>query len=408
MRVLAVSRSLPFHQQGGMEIVAWDLLTELARTGFAVDVITAGGGDLADDSEVQGVRLFSVAADHARYSADWWRLTTKRFEELRRRDDYDAVLSISIGAMGIVASTRQNLDRPTSILQVHSTAARAISSRLSAGGAMNHLKAAKALADMARDVRYRAFDQIVAISQRVKEDLTTFPMSAVIGNIPIETIVNGINDTRFAFSAHDREAIRVALGIDQNTTVVLSVSRLHPEKGIDLSLEALAAARRSKPISFVVVGSGPHLDHLRAKATRLGIVDQVHFVGSVPHDQVGRYYSAADAFLSASLAPEGLPTNILEALGSGLRILASSNSADPALPLEVFAPNDASAIVKALLTLGPAALDRRSRLPREYTIERAAASYSALINRVVTANRSAPGQPLSPGWSRRTRRANSE
>jgi len=59
---------------------------------------------------------------------------------------------------------------------------------------------------------------------------------------------------------------------------------------------------------------------LKEKATRLGVSDRVRFLGAVT-DRTG-FYHALDVFILPSLH-EGLPMALLEAMASGIPVLAS-------------------------------------------------------------------------------------
>ena len=105
---------------------------------------------------------------------------------------------------------------------------------------------------------------------------------------------------------------------------ILAVGRLAPEKGFDLLLRALAQVRRDfAHASLVIVGKGPELARLKALATELEIVDAVLFAGYV--DRPAGFYVGADLFVMSS-RHEGMPNAIIEAMASGLPIVATPAS----------------------------------------------------------------------------------
>ena len=72
--------------------------------------------------------------------------------------------------------------------------------------------------------------------------------------------------------------------------------------------------------SLMLVGAGAEEKSLRALADRLGISDSVHFVGQKPNPC--DYMRTFDLYVSASDI-EGMPFNIIEAIGCGAPVLAS-------------------------------------------------------------------------------------
>lgn len=99
---------------------------------------------------------------------------------------------------------------------------------------------------------------------------------------------------------------------------VAYVGRLHPIKGIDRLIEAVALARRDVPgIRLEVVGPGErHQRELEGVAAAQGVTDAVRFHGFVSAEEKLRVLSTAhcSALLSAA---EGLPMAALEAMACG-------------------------------------------------------------------------------------------
>lgn len=112
---------------------------------------------------------------------------------------------------------------------------------------------------------------------------------------------------------------------------ILTVGRAVPVKGQALLIEAVARlAARVVQVRLTVVGDGPELPELRALAGRLGVADRVTFAGAVGQDEIRSLYAAADAFVLASFA-EGLPVVLMEAMATGLPVVASRITGIPEL-----------------------------------------------------------------------------
>jgi len=94
---------------------------------------------------------------------------------------------------------------------------------------------------------------------------------------------------------------------------LLFVGKVVLLKGIDLALEALAAADSNSTLT--VVGQGPFLGRAKKLAARLGLKDRVDFRGAVPRKEIWGIYADHDALLLPTLHDSGSFT-VLEALAS--------------------------------------------------------------------------------------------
>jgi teichuronic acid biosynthesis glycosyltransferase TuaC len=98
--------------------------------------------------------------------------------------------------------------------------------------------------------------------------------------------------------------------------MLLSVSNLNQTKGIDLNLCAFQKLRKNySALRYVVIGAGPEELSLRKLARKLGIEEQVVFLGHQPHSRVMDYMAACDVFTLPSWN-EGFGIVYLEAMAS--------------------------------------------------------------------------------------------
>ncbi len=116
----------------------------------------------------------------------------------------------------------------------------------------------------------------------------------------------------------DRSEVRQQLGIPPEQRIMLWVGRLAIEKNMEMLFEmATIAFVRDPQLRLWIVGDGPYRSECKALARRFGIGDRVRFVGFVPHDEVPRYYTAADVFVFSSMTEtQGLV--VQEAMTYGL------------------------------------------------------------------------------------------
>jgi len=103
--------------------------------------------------------------------------------------------------------------------------------------------------------------------------------------------------------------------------VLLTVSRLaatERQKGHDKVIQALPVLTKRYPeLRYVIVGEGGDRRRLECLARRLGVADNVLFLGQVDSKELAEYYRVADVFLMPS-TQEGFGIVFLEAAASGL------------------------------------------------------------------------------------------
>jgi glycosyltransferase involved in cell wall biosynthesis len=125
------------------------------------------------------------------------------------------------------------------------------------------------------------------VLRRLKVDLT-----------PVHYLRNGIPEDVFVPGPKPRELMK-SLGIGDDAFVLMTVTRLAPEKRLDRTLRILAELRKTVPQAVaILLGSGPDLEQLRQLAKDLGVADAVHFPGAVQNNQLAEWYRLSDVVLS--------------------------------------------------------------------------------------------------------------
>ena len=102
---------------------------------------------------------------------------------------------------------------------------------------------------------------------------------------------------------------------------MLTVGRLVYQKGFDLAARALAQLKDLE-WEWVIAGDGNYRPEMEALCLELGISDRVIFTGWQTSQQLKDRYHDANLFVFPS-RHEGMPNAILEAMASGLPVVAS-------------------------------------------------------------------------------------
>ncbi len=111
--------------------------------------------------------------------------------------------------------------------------------------------------------------------------------------------------------------------------------RLIPKKGLATSLRAFSEfAREYSSATFTIAGDGPQLAELEALAGSLGLADRIHFTGFLTQQKLRELYARSHLFLHPSELgsdgnQEGVPNSMLEAMASGLPVVATTHGGIP-------------------------------------------------------------------------------
>ena len=166
----------------------------------------------------------------------------------------------------------------------------------------------------------RRSDRVIAVSESTRryllnrEDLEESKVTMIPNGIAVEIFRPASNQEKLK--------AREMLDIPSEAIVIGGVGRLVPQKNFSLFLNVASNVLRIHPgVIFEIAGTGPLEQLLREKAATLGIAEHVRFLGHVT-DRVGLYH-ALDALMMTSDF-EGTPMTLLEAMASGLPIVASA------------------------------------------------------------------------------------
>jgi glycosyltransferase involved in cell wall biosynthesis len=187
---------------------------------------------------------------------------------------------------------------------------------------------------------------------------------------------------------------RSAYGALPGELIIGCIARFDPVKRLDVLLDTTARLRQNFPnVRLVLVGAGPQESSLRRRAAKAGIEGHVSFQGGLP--DALRCYPGWDVYATMS-SREGLPYAVLEAMASGLAVVAS----DVPGHREVIRHGVTGFLVPAQTETAAAAIQRlfeddalrkvvgtaaRAAVEREFTIERMVERIGDLYRQVAKA-----------------------
>lgn len=346
--------------RGGMERQSDTLARGLADRGHEVTVVTTAHPGGAHAETVDGVEILYVpGSTWRRYQSSWWQNSYRLLAQRHIYSPYDIILSQSAGGLGYLAQARRDLALP-SVVMFHGS---------SRGEVITAWRGARSPRGIYRLLRLGwRLPRLLSLWRRAAPSVSHWiAPSPSVGEenrqeigfpaTRLSIIANGIDIDAFRPDPARRAATRAQLGLSDDAPLVVAATRLEAEKGVQVALDALAQLRQQWPDArLLVAGDGGYAANLRRQAAELGLGDAVTFLGFVAHAQLPDVLAAGDVFVMPSQCHEAFPVSILEALATGLPVVASRVGGVPAALTPgatgyLVPPGDAAALAAALRPL---------------------------------------------------------
>lgn len=321
MNILLVSPYyVPAQSYGGIVKVVHELAQEMNKLGHAVTVATTDVHDAVSrattgksfEEGVSVVRFKNLSNGIAyRYNVylpvGWVRWCTnnlRKFDIVHCNDAYTW--------MNIVVARKCHKQNIPYVIQPH--------------GALNservrfHLYFVKRIFLYVFRRMFLGASSLVVSTTREKEE----EVRALFPTLLPKTVVipNGISEMQLSNPVIDQE-FRQQFGVGEGMKLFLYFGRIHPVKGIDITLQALAKVRGVR-YKFLIVGRDENgeLQRLKVFASQLGIAQNFLFRKPTFGTEMQRILHSADVFLFNSRS-EGLPMAVLDACAAGLPSILS-------------------------------------------------------------------------------------
>lgn len=167
----------------------------------------------------------------------------------------------------------------------------------------------KAVAPYLRSV-LKHIDDITAVSEAAADHISTMT------DKPITIVPNGINLKTYKFKSADKP---------KDVKTILFIGRLERRKGVKYLLKAYELLCRERhDVELLIAGDGPDRDKLVYMAEELNLPN-VTFLGYVSEEKKHQLLAEADLFCSPALFGESFGIVLLEAIASGVPVIAGDN-----------------------------------------------------------------------------------
>jgi glycogen(starch) synthase len=312
MRVVLLSWEYPPRIIGGLGRHVYHLATSLAEQGVKVHVVTKDHPDAPEYEESEGVHIYRVVNYPPDITQEDWVPWTLQFNVALL--EKAVALINDLGNVNVIhahdwlvahaAASLKHAYRIPLVATVHATEYGRHQGHLP--GPMNKL--------IHQIEWWLTFEssRTICCSQYMKEQITD------IFELPtdkVEVIPNGI----------DHESFKRDVSVDlyrkkfvpAGDKLVFFVGRLVYEKGVQTVIEAMPLIMNKIPnVTFVVAGSGPHLNELKSLVSAFDLNEKVKFVGHMDTDGLCAFYKSADLTVVPSLyEPFGMV--VLESMAMG-------------------------------------------------------------------------------------------
>jgi glycosyltransferase involved in cell wall biosynthesis len=225
----------------------------------------------------------------------------------------------------------------------------------------------------------------IAVSEKVAKSFLeeySFPKVSTIHNgIPLCKINRG-----------DKRAYRNKLHLDHKSLILISVARLASPKDPHLLVRAYSNFSKKYPQSkLILLGDGEYKTNLTNNINNMGLSNNIVLLGV--KSNVQEYLYASDIFVHASNM-EGLPISLLEAMATGLPVVASRVGGIPEVVTEpengyLVPPANIHALSSALEKCAKQVLlhkdysQNRKKIATSFSLERTVNKYLELYEHVI-------------------------
>lgn len=336
-KILICSNAYPPHFIGGAELSAHNMAEVFKKRGYDILVLAGSVNDKKKRYSVntrvyRGIRVFRVNLHSRDFSPDYFNFYHKEvetlFNDLLDRFSPDVIHFHNITGLSVGLVHIAKHRKIKTVLTLHDYWGICQKNTLlkQDGGICNDISECKACMSTMSGIRWKnlpsgmrndfifyqiqAVDTIICASRYVANKY----VEAGIDEKKICVIPYGINIEKFSKIPSNKVKSRVRFSY---------VGHLGRHKGLHVLVDALALLKEKDRIQINIVGEGELRDELKSKIKSMGWDKSVRFWGKVDSHKIERVYRKTDVLLVPSIWPECFGIIIIEAMASGIPVIAS-------------------------------------------------------------------------------------
>lgn len=296
MRICLFNLTAGF-KTGGLETFTWGLADALHNRGHEVEVV-AGSGNRVSTSD--GIRLIQFAFRPRNEFPD---LGT-RFRKMAERLSFarHAFSYVRDGLFDVVLINKP-YDFPV-LWQLKRSAYSGVTCYNSGG------------------TEFYFGDRYLSRAVDLWLPCSKYNAEKIHGHYGSECVVlnNGVDTEKFRPNG-PRRNLHAEFSIPGSAPLLISVGRLIGWKGCQVVIEVLT---RLPDVHYAMAGGGPERERLEKLALEMKVLDRIHFLGEVPHENLPSLLRGADIFVQPSIGEEAFGISVAEAMACEMPVLASN------------------------------------------------------------------------------------
>lgn len=182
------------------------------------------------------------------------------------------------------------------------------------------------------------------------------------------------------------------LALDKDSTLLLFVGRFHEYKDIPTLIRAMGKViKRCKKVKLLIIGGGEAYPQVKEEIQKNEVNSHVIILNNISDEDLLKYYAGTDIFVFPSIG-EGFGLVFLEAMASGLPIIAANAGASPEVVGDaglLFEPRNSEDLADKILELinnkelYEKLRERGLERVKQFTWEKAAQEYFEIYKKVV-------------------------
>ena len=282
---------------GGTEHATYEIAQNLAKRGHKVHVLTQADVEQLNDSKGKKFYIHSIKVHHIPFLGIiifWIRIL---FALKKIKPDIVHAQNLEMGVGGILA--KFFLKKPYVVY-----------------GRGTDVYSPWLFKNTISKIIIKNAGAVIALTEDMKQKMNKIYKRDII------VIPNGLDILKFNNLL--KENIRKLMKISNDEKIIIFVGRLHPVKGIEYLIKALELIRqKNAKTKLIIVGDGEEMERLEKLVKELNLTNNVMFVGRISNEDIPKYMTLSDVLVLPSLK-EGFPITLLEAMASGLPIIATN------------------------------------------------------------------------------------